>query len=44
MDVVLTLGREDTNSVDETKMTEDTILTEEAPEKLEGCKLLVLNL
>ncbi|KAG4909526.1 hypothetical protein JHK87_055642 [Glycine soja] len=37
MDVVLTLGREDTNSVDETKMTEDTILTEEAPEKLEGC-------
>ena len=27
-----------------TKMTEDTILTEEAPEKLEGCKLLVLNL
>ncbi|KAH1099372.1 hypothetical protein GLYMA_13G004800v4 [Glycine max] len=36
MDVVLTLGREDTNSVDETKMTEDTIVTEEAPEKLGG--------
>ncbi|TKY47903.1 Serine/threonine-protein kinase ATM [Spatholobus suberectus] len=34
MDMVLTVGREDANSGDETKMTENTILTEEALEKL----------
>jgi len=44
MDMVLTLGRADTDVSEETKGTGNTIMHEETQRKLGGCKILVLNL
>jgi len=43
MDVVLTLGRGDTDFGDETKSTGNTIMHEEARGKLGSCKIFVLT-